>query len=127
MPKSYSLLCSNKRFKLLFRSMRKVARSTEQDATRDRLLEAASMVFADYGFRAATVREICAKARVNIAAVSYHFGDKLGLYTEVLKRASGIDEQVKIREAMARSASPENALRIFVRGMVEKICGEEGA
>ena len=62
---------------------------------------------------------------MNIAAVSYHFGDKLGLYTEVLKRASGIDEQVKIREAMARSASPEKALRIFVRGMVEKICGEE--
>jgi AcrR family transcriptional regulator len=106
--------------------MRKAARSTDLDATRDRLLEAAVSVFADNGFRAATVREICAKAKVNIAAVNYHFGDKLGLYSEVLKRAAGIDEQLKIREAMADCASPIDALRVFVRGMLEKICGDQG-
>jgi AcrR family transcriptional regulator len=106
--------------------MRKVARSTDLDATRDRLLEAAVSVFADNGFRAATVREICAKAKVNIAAVNYHFGDKLGLYSEVLKRAAGIDEQRRIREAMAESASPTDALRVFVRAMLEKICRDEG-
>jgi AcrR family transcriptional regulator len=106
--------------------MRKAARSTELDATRDRLLEAAVSVFADNGFRAATIREICAKAKVNIAAVNYHFGDKLGLYSEVLKRVAGIDEQRKIREAMAKCAYPSDALRIFVRGMLEKICGDEG-
>jgi AcrR family transcriptional regulator len=106
--------------------MPKAATRKELDATRDRLLEAASSVFADCGFRAATVRDICAKAKVNIAAVSYHFGDKLGLYTEVLKQASGPEEQVKIREAMAECASPEDALRVFVRGMFDKICRDDG-
>jgi len=50
--------------------------------TRDRLLEAAGEVFADKGYRAATVAEICRKARANVAAVNYHFGSKKKLYAE---------------------------------------------
>jgi AcrR family transcriptional regulator len=106
--------------------MPKAVKTGELEATRDRLLDAASSVFADCGFRAATVRDICAKAKVNIAAVNYHFGDKLGLYTEVLKRASGAEEQARIRLAMSECASPEEALRIFVRGMFDKICRDDG-
>jgi AcrR family transcriptional regulator len=106
--------------------MPKTAVKNELDATRDRLLDAAASVFADYGFKQATVREICAKAHVNIAAVSYHFGDKLGLYTEVLKQCSGIDEQIRIREAMSECASPQEALRVFVRGMFDKIWRDDG-
>jgi AcrR family transcriptional regulator len=47
--------------------------------TREALLEAAAQVFAELGFRAATVREICQRARANIASVNYHFGDKENL------------------------------------------------
>ncbi len=60
----------------------------EQDCdfdTRTRLLEAAGPVFAKHGFDRATVREICAAASVNIASVGYYFGDKLGLYREVIQ------------------------------------------
>src|SRR5580704_17870679 len=53
--------------------------------TRAKLLDAGGQVFAESGFQAATVREICARAGVNIALVNYHFGDKLELYTEVLR------------------------------------------
>ena len=55
--------------------------------TRDRLLHAAAEVFATAGFREATIRDICAKAGANIAAINYHFGDKSGLYTAVLDAA----------------------------------------
>jgi len=54
------------------------------DETRARLLSAAGEVFAERGYRAATIRDICNKARANVAAVNYHFRDKEGLYTSVL-------------------------------------------
>ncbi len=53
--------------------------------TKSRLLEAAGPVFARQGFDGATVREICAAASVNVASVAYYFGDKLGLYREVIR------------------------------------------
>jgi TetR/AcrR family transcriptional regulator, regulator of cefoperazone and chloramphenicol sensitivity len=55
-----------------------------QDHTRDRLIEAAGRLFAEKGRRATTVRDICTKAKANVAAINYHFGGKKRLYAEVL-------------------------------------------
>jgi AcrR family transcriptional regulator len=55
--------------------------------TRERLLKAAAQLFADRGFKKVTVRDICRVARANVASVNYHFGDKTGLYREVLQLA----------------------------------------
>ncbi len=55
--------------------------------TRQRLLEAAGEVFAERGFRDATVQEICRRAAANIAAVHYHFADKEQLYGAVIQYA----------------------------------------
>ncbi len=54
-------------------------------STRGRILEAAGEVFAEVGFRCATVRRICERAGVNVAAINYHFRSKEELYYEVLK------------------------------------------
>ena len=54
-------------------------------ATRAAILEAAKKLFAAKGFDAATVRDICTEAGVNIALVSRYFGSKSGLYAEVCR------------------------------------------
>ncbi len=55
--------------------------------TRERLLRTGARLFAERGFKQVTVRDICRAARANVAAVNYHFGNKLGLYREVLQVA----------------------------------------
>jgi len=55
--------------------------------TRQRLIDAASRLFAERGFSKVTVREICRSARANVAAVNYHFGGKTGLYEEIVRSA----------------------------------------
>ena len=64
--------------------------STERrqpDDPRERILSAAGCEFAERGYDAATIRDICAAAAVNIAAVNYYFGDKRRLYIESVKHA----------------------------------------
>src|SRR3954452_18272832 len=50
-----------------------------EEATRDRLLDAAERLFAEHGYQATTMRGLTAEAEANIAAVHYHFGCKQSL------------------------------------------------
>ena len=54
--------------------------------TRQRILDAAEMLFARDGFRGTSLRTITGRAGVNLAAVNYHFGSKKALLEEVIKR-----------------------------------------
>ena len=54
------------------------------EQTRERLLVAARVVFSENGFQNATVREICRRAEVNIAAVNYYFNSKEALFAATL-------------------------------------------
>jgi AcrR family transcriptional regulator len=92
------------------------------DDTRSKLIDAAGEVFAESGFRAATVREICARAGVNIALVNYYFGDKLELYTEVLRHSAGASGNGIIRQAIDSQAPPEAALRELIHAMLLRVC-----
>ncbi len=62
---------------------------TRLSQSRERLLDAAERLFADRGYAAASVREITAAARCNVAAVNYYFGGKENLYREVFRRGLG--------------------------------------
>ncbi len=56
--------------------------------TKTRLLETAATLFAEHGYRGASVRRICDLARANPGAISYHFGGKKQLYRTALRRAA---------------------------------------
>jgi len=54
-----------------------------------RILDAAEIAFADFGFAGASLREIVGQARVNLATVYYYFGSKRGLLAAVFERRFG--------------------------------------
>jgi len=83
--------------------------------TRQSIIKAAVHLFAEKGFENASVRDIVAKARVNQAAINYHFKGKDGLYLEVLKTAfERLTEQAGFDPEKLKSLSREEALRSFV-------------
>jgi AcrR family transcriptional regulator len=83
--------------------------------TRTRILQAAAEIFADVGFERATVRIICERASVNVAAINYHFRDKENLYIEVLKYCKSIAfEQYPLDKETTIKDPPELRLRAFI-------------
>ena len=90
------------------------------DETREKLVEAASPVFAERGFQEATAREICSRAGTNGAAVNYHLGDKLGLYTEVL-RSSIFALQAAGDGRMAHLSDASAAFRMLIYEWFERM------
>jgi AcrR family transcriptional regulator len=98
---------------------------TARAMTRRHLLDAAAEVFAEAGFRAATVREICLRAGANIAAVNYHFGDKEQLYRAVLKETfQAAVKKYPVDLGLTPTATPEQRLRAFVQSFLLRIFSE---
>lgn len=95
------------------------------DLTHQKLLEAAGEVFAERGYEATTVRDICARAGANVAAVNYHFGDKTGLYVAVLRQSICAAQQKKEAALAAAAGSPEERLRSFILGMLRRMTSGE--
>lgn len=87
--------------------------------TRQRLIGSAGQVFADKGFDAASVREICDRAAANIAAVNYHFGDKRKLYIACVREAQCCQSGLMANPQWPADAAPDLKLRGFIRQMFE--------
>src|SRR6185295_7644595 len=66
-------------------------------ATSDRLLAAATDLFARRGFHATSIREIAEQAGANVASGHYHYGSKRGLYLQVLR-----DQFARVRASFDR-------------------------
>jgi AcrR family transcriptional regulator len=93
--------------------------------TRQRLIDAAAVLFADQGFENVTVREICKASSANVAAVNYHFGDKAGLYRAVVTFAIQIMQETnELSQRAGEGLSPEEQIRGFVRVFVGRLIAD---
>jgi TetR/AcrR family transcriptional regulator, regulator of cefoperazone and chloramphenicol sensitivity len=114
--------------------------SDRGERARTRLIVEASRIFAEKGYAKASTREICVAARLNVAAIHYHFGDKDGLYRAVLLgpiqgiagQLAGFDDAgLSLRESLHRLLGPfvgadappeaqaDDGVRLYLREMLE--------
>jgi len=94
---------------------------------KQKILEAAMDVFGEQGFRAATVREICKKAGVNIALVNYHFKSKKLLYYELFNAISAdIDGRYPLEKFVSPDMTKEEKLKGLVLMLVSRFFGPDG-
>jgi AcrR family transcriptional regulator len=100
--------------------------STEPDPARARLLRAGLRLFSQQGFAGTTTRELAQAAGVNVAAISYYFGDKAGLYRAVFFEPLG-----EIADGIAAFSDPtltlEDVLRAYYAPFVAPMAaGQDG-
>src|SRR5437879_8173243 len=98
--------------------------------TRSRILDVAEELFSEQGFDRVSIRDITKKARVNLAAINYHFGSKEDLIAAIFER-----EFVPVNEARLaaldavqhsgkKDAKLEDILEAFVRPTVRCSIGK---
>jgi AcrR family transcriptional regulator len=96
----------------------------ESAGTREKLLETAGQVIAEKGVDRATSKEICARAKANVAAINYHFGSFDRLYEEVLCEAHRrLATLESIRQAAAGAPDARGKIEAVVRMIVGALTG----
>ena len=105
-----------------FPSLPPNARSQRSDGAeaRERLVLAALRLFAEKGYSATSTREIAQAAGANIAAISYYFGDKAGLYREVYTRPAGMPG-VQAAQYDQQGMSLRQSLEAFITSFIEPL------
>ncbi|HOC41630.1 MAG TPA: TetR/AcrR family transcriptional regulator [Thermoanaerobaculales bacterium] len=87
---------------------------------RDRILDAASTVFAAQGFAGARVDDIAARAGINKAMLYYHVGDKTALYSAVLLR--NFDRvRMAIDEALTAGGTARQRLEAVITALTRMV------
>ena len=89
-----------------------------QPDTKQRILDSAERLFADHGFEATSLRAIIADAKVNLAAIHYHFKSKEALLDAVIvRRLAPINkERLEMLDTCEQDGRPslESVLEAFL-------------
>jgi len=98
---------------------------TKSGKTRERLLTAASRIFAEQGFQESTIADICEHAETNIASVNYHFGDKESLYLEAWRYAFNQElDNHPSDGGIPEAASAEQRLAGRIRSLIARVADD---
>lgn len=97
------------------------------EETRQKLIDAALLLFGRRGFDGSGTREICGQAKVAVPAIAYHFGSKEGLY---LACAEHVVERYRSRMGgalstmhQARAAMAPDDARIALGSIIRLLVG----
>lgn len=71
--------------------------TTAASETNARILDVAERLFMEHGYEGTSMRMVTSEAKVNLAAVNYHFGSKEALMQAVLRRRLAILNQERLR------------------------------
>ena len=95
--------------------------------TKDRLLDAAEVLFVERGYDDVSIRDLAAAADVNVAAVNYHFQGKENLYHEVIRRRFSVQRDATL--ASLAEAAPADGSQPELDAIIRAMVGEylEGA
>lgn len=96
--------------------------------TKERLLDAAERLFAERGFRGASLRAVTRAAGASVSAANYHFGSKEALLRAVLRRRVEpvnrrrleLLDALEARSAGGAPPSAEEVLRVFLQPLFEE-------
>lgn len=94
--------------------------------TKNLIINCAGELIAKYGYAKVTSKSICEKAKVNIAAINYHFGSRDKLYIEVLKEVHKyIINMNELNNLYLSNLSSKEKLENFIDIFVENLLDEE--
>jgi len=104
---------------------RRSKQRASSDNTRDKILDAAEILFGERTFDTVSLRDITQKADVTLALASYHFGTKERLYAEVVgRRASVLCDMRRRRLAELEAGgrlTTETIMDAFMRPLFEQM------
>ena len=101
-------------------------RGKGEGKTSQKLLVSAGAVFAEKGYRDATVAEICERAGTNIASVNYHFGSKEALYRAAWLHAFQISITAHRPDGGVPADAPaEDRLRGYIKATLQRAVAED--
>jgi AcrR family transcriptional regulator len=90
-------------------------------ATQQRILDAATEVFATRGFSAATMADVVAGSGASIGSIYHHFGGKNELFLAIFQQmANAVDRRVEATiEQAGEDADPRRIFELHVRAYLE--------
>lgn len=93
---------------------RKPAPAGADASTEERILDAATELFAERGFARTTIRQIADRAAANSALIYYYFGSKGGLLESMVARMHG-GVRANLERTAELSGTPRQQLERFIR------------